>query len=71
MDRIGEDPRLHRAKFRNVEIPGEERRIGYYLPTDDAAAQEYGLRRLAANLDFLSNNDLPVRLSLLALAALC
>lgn len=43
--RAGADPRLPRAIFRPVEIPGEEGRVGYYLPQDDETAAQYERRR--------------------------
>lgn len=47
--RVGADPRLPRALFRPLEIPGEGERIGYFLPVDDETALAYAKRRRRSN----------------------
>lgn len=47
LSRSGADPRLPRAIFRNVQIPGDDARIGYYLPTDVETAVAYETKRLS------------------------
>ncbi|SCV70459.1 BQ2448_1853 [Microbotryum intermedium] len=39
------DPRLPRALFRPVELPGDDNRVGYYLPVSDQVAQAYTKKR--------------------------
>ncbi|GAA6058968.1 hypothetical protein JCM10212_001678 [Sporobolomyces blumeae] len=47
LNRIGADPRLPRAIFRDLsELPQGEQRIAYYLPQDDNIAGRYTGKRL-------------------------
>lgn len=39
------DPRLHQAIFRPLQLPGEDARIGYYLPADAKVANAYARKR--------------------------
>ncbi|GAA6028574.1 hypothetical protein JCM8097_007289 [Rhodosporidiobolus ruineniae] len=50
LPRLGADPRLPRAIFRDLSevLPEGDKRISYYLPSDDATAVAYTQKRMSA-----------------------